>query len=105
MSSDFWFVDREGNQRGPVEKDEIIRLIKDGAITRESLLWADGMDEWRAGGQVEALASFFKPSPPPPRSNARRLRALVMVSLHQPATQHNLRTFSGLNLVPKNYFL
>ena len=74
MSSDFWFVDQEGNQRGPVEKDEIIRLIKDGAITRESLLWADGMDEWRAGDQVEALASFFKPSPPPPpTSEATRI--------------------------------
>ena len=78
MSSDFWFVDREGNQRGPVGKDEIISLIKDGAITRENLLWADGMDEWRAGGQVEAFASLFKPSPPPMPPKPRILRNLAM---------------------------
>ena len=64
MSSDFWFVDREGNQRGPVGKDEIISLIKDGAITRESLLWADGMDEWRAAVRLRPLRrSSSRPAP------------------------------------------
>jgi hypothetical protein len=36
MSSDFWFLDRERNQRGPVGKEEIVRLIGEGAIGRET---------------------------------------------------------------------
>jgi hypothetical protein len=66
MSSNFWFVDQEGNQSGPVERDEIIRRIKNGTITRESMLWTEGMDAWCEAHKVEGLAAAFAPTPPPP---------------------------------------
>jgi hypothetical protein len=66
MSSEFWFADRErNNQRGPVTEEEIGRLIREGTIQRETLIWTQGMSEWRQANQVEGFAAIFGPSPPP----------------------------------------
>jgi hypothetical protein len=71
MSSDFWFLDRERNRRGPVGKEEIVRLIGVGAIGRETQIWTSGMSDWCAASQVESFSSLFgppafRPSVPPP---------------------------------------
>ena len=49
MSSNFWYLDRDHTQRGPVGDDEFVRLIRQGTITRETLMWTAGMSEWRIG--------------------------------------------------------
>ena len=33
MSSNFWYLDRDHTQRGPVAEDEFVRLIRQGVIT------------------------------------------------------------------------
>lgn len=73
MSSNFWFVDQEGNQSGPVERDEIIRRIKNGTITRKSMLWTEGMDAWCEAHKIEGLAAAFAPPPPSPPPPSRPL--------------------------------
>jgi uncharacterized membrane protein len=62
MSVDFWFVDPEDNQRGPVAKAEIVRLIRHGTIGRDSQLWAAGMSDWAPAGQIEDFVPLFTPS-------------------------------------------
>jgi hypothetical protein len=59
MSSNFWYLDRDHTQRGPVGEDEFVRLIRQGAITRETLIWTAGMSEWRMAGEVTSVASLF----------------------------------------------
>ena len=65
MSSDFWFLDREHKQCGPVGEDEFVRLIRRGTIGRETQIWTAGMSEWRMAGQVDRFAALFGTSGPP----------------------------------------
>jgi hypothetical protein len=64
MSSNFWYLDRDHTQRGPVGDDEFARLIRQGVITRETLMWTAGMGEWRAAGQVPSVSALFGSAPP-----------------------------------------
>ena len=59
MSSNFWYLDRDHTQRGPVGEDEFVRLIHQGVITRETMMWTAGMSEWRMAGQVQGISSLF----------------------------------------------
>ncbi|MGB1780133.1 MAG: GYF domain-containing protein [Longimicrobiales bacterium] len=34
-------------------------------MTRETLVWTEGMAEWTAAGQVDAIATMFGATPPP----------------------------------------
>jgi hypothetical protein len=65
MSTNFWYLDRNRTQLGPVGEDEFARLIGQGAITRETLIWTAGMGEWGMAGQVPNVASLFGPPAPP----------------------------------------
>ena len=65
MSSDFWFLDREHKQCGPVGEGEFVRLIRRGTISRETQIWTAGMSEWRMAGQVDRFAALFGVSGPP----------------------------------------
>jgi GYF domain 2 len=69
MSSNFWYLDRDHTQRGPVGEDEFVRLIRQGAITRETQMWTAGMGEWRMAGQVPNVAGLFA-GPPAPAAGA-----------------------------------
>ncbi len=64
MSSNFWYLDRDHTQRGPVGEDEFVRLIRQGVITRETMMWTAGMSEWRPAGQVPSVAALFGASAP-----------------------------------------
>ena len=65
MSSNFWYLDRDHTQRGPVGEDEFVRLIRQGVITRETQMWTAGMTEWRMAGQVPNVSALFgAPSAP-----------------------------------------
>ena len=90
MSSNFWFVDQEGNQSGPVERDEIIRRIKNGTITRKSMLWTEGMDAWCEAHKIEGLAAAFAP-PPLAVAAAAALAAPASISPCFEPWQHDRR--------------
>jgi hypothetical protein len=76
MSADFWFLDREHKQSGPVGEEDFARLIRQGTIRRETLIWSPGMTEWRAAGEVERFAPLFGTSGPPAIPLVAALRGL-----------------------------
>jgi len=55
----------EGKQLGPYDIQTMKQQIQSGRITRDTLLWADGMANWTRAGEVNAIAPLF-PSVPPP---------------------------------------
>jgi hypothetical protein len=40
-------------------------MAANGQLTRETLVWRQGMANWIAAGQVPELASVFASTPPP----------------------------------------
>lgn len=55
-----WYYSQGSTQCGPVSEDEFGRLIQTGVVTRDTLVWKQGMPEWTPYGQLPGV-----PLPPP----------------------------------------
>jgi uncharacterized RDD family membrane protein YckC len=42
-----WYYANEGQRLGPVSQAEFEKMVHDGVITADTLVWRDGMAEWR----------------------------------------------------------
>ncbi|GAA4724888.1 SPFH domain-containing protein [Phytohabitans rumicis] len=60
-----WFVGANGQQLGPFDAAGLAGQARAGTLTRETLVWADGMAGWTAAGQVPELGGVFAAVPPP----------------------------------------
>ena len=49
-----WFYSNNGNRMGPVTPLVFEGLIKDGAVKPETLVWANGLADWKPFGQLVA---------------------------------------------------
>lgn len=68
-SGEEWYCIIGNVRRGPCKVDEIILEVKNGNITRESLVWKKGTDNWIPAGQ-SPLSYIFKSTVPTMPSNA-----------------------------------
>jgi hypothetical protein len=60
-----YFVAVNGQQTGPFAPGLLKQQAQQGALTAETLVWAQGMASWVAAGQVPELAGIFQQGPPP----------------------------------------
>ncbi|MDY4044172.1 MAG: CD225/dispanin family protein [Marinifilaceae bacterium] len=64
--ADYFYLNAQNEQKGPIAAED---LIKNG-VTKNTLVWKDGMSQWQPAGNVEELMEFFQPkqsqTPPPP---------------------------------------
>lgn len=60
-----WFAALDGQQAGPFDDAGIKDKIAGGGITKDTLVWKQGMANWSAAGSVAELAGFFGAAPPP----------------------------------------
>jgi membrane protease subunit (stomatin/prohibitin family) len=60
-----WFVGVGGVQQGPYDTAALAGLASGGTLTRETLVWREGMAGWAAAGQVPEVAPVFGAVPPP----------------------------------------
>ncbi|RMH88998.1 DUF4339 domain-containing protein [Lysobacter pythonis] len=64
-SGEAWFyADLDYRRQGPVGREDVLALHRDGRLRRESLVWRQGMDKWRP------LAEVFELPPPDMRAVA-----------------------------------
>jgi hypothetical protein len=63
-AQDSWFFAQDGKQQGPLGMDAL-RGQLGGAVTRDTLVWKQGMAAWTPAGQVPELAPLFAAVPPP----------------------------------------
>ena len=61
-----WHIAEAGAAKGPFGRGHLGRLVADGSLTRDTLVWAQGMEGWRPAGEVTELAQLFTVMPPPP---------------------------------------
>lgn len=50
-----WYYGAQGQQQGPVTETELRQLMAQGVVTRETLVWRDGLAEWKPMGDVAEL--------------------------------------------------
>jgi predicted Zn finger-like uncharacterized protein len=59
-SADEWYAAINGVPVGPVRIAELRRKAAIGAVTEDSLVWQEGMEEWRPVKQVPELAALVR---------------------------------------------
>lgn len=60
-----YFAALSGKQAGPFALDALELKAKTGELTRDTLVWKQGMAAWTKAGDVFELAQLFAPVPPP----------------------------------------
>ncbi len=60
-----YFVAVSGKQTGPFDLKALTSQAAAGTLTAQTLVWTQGMADWKPAGQVEALAQVFAGLPPP----------------------------------------
>jgi predicted Zn finger-like uncharacterized protein len=72
---DGWYVAINGVPVGPIRMSEVRRKAALGAVTEDSLVWQEGLDEWRPARSLPELAAIVREAassgrtsvtPPPP---------------------------------------
>lgn len=41
-----WWYESTGQQEGPISEEELLQLISSGKLTKENLIWKNGLGEW-----------------------------------------------------------
>ncbi|BBA97641.1 hypothetical protein RVR_3475 [Actinacidiphila reveromycinica] len=60
-----WFLGIGGAQQGPYDAAALSGLVAAGTLTRETLVWKDGMAGWLPAAQVPEVGGLFGAVPPP----------------------------------------
>ncbi len=60
-----WHVAINGQAQGPFSKARLGRMQAEGELSRESLVWSEGIDGWTQAGELDELAKLFTVLPPP----------------------------------------
>jgi membrane protease subunit (stomatin/prohibitin family) len=60
-----YFVGTGGVQSGPFDLAALAAKVRDGSLTRSTLVWKQGMAEWTAAERVADLEPLFAAVPPP----------------------------------------
>ncbi len=61
-----WHIAKDGATTGPFSTASMGRMVGDGSLTRDSMVWTPGQDGWIKAGDVTPLARLFTIQPPPP---------------------------------------
>jgi membrane protease subunit (stomatin/prohibitin family) len=59
------FVAVDGQQTGPFDAEALKIQIKSGRLTRESLVWKEGMAQWSPASDLAEVSKLFGAVPPP----------------------------------------
>lgn len=63
----YFYIDSNKQQIGPLAEDALMVLVRCGAIYRQTLIWTEGLTDWMPFGIVfpECAAETLPPPPPP----------------------------------------
>lgn len=61
-----YYVAEDGKQTGPFDKDTLKKMLEEGRLKKETLVWKDGMSDWTSAELVDELKDLFPNIPPVP---------------------------------------
>lgn len=56
-----YFTHNEGGENGPFDLEE----LKSQGLKGDSMIWFDGLENWKKASEIEELKGILKPTPPP----------------------------------------
>ncbi|MCL2007972.1 MAG: DUF4339 domain-containing protein [Treponema sp.] len=63
--SHLYYVALDGKQAGPFSETEIIRLVNEKRITKDTLVWHQGMPAWKRAEDLPEMLRIIALAPPP----------------------------------------
>jgi hypothetical protein len=60
-----FYIALNGQQTGPFDMVVLQQMVQSGQMTRDSLVWKQGMASWDAAGQITEISALFGAVPPP----------------------------------------
>jgi membrane protease subunit (stomatin/prohibitin family) len=60
-----FFIGVNGQQQGPFDLNTLAAKQREGTLTRDTLVWRNGMAAWTPASSVPELAAIFNNAPPP----------------------------------------
>lgn len=63
--ANIYYVAVDGHQTGPLRESELMELINDKKVNKDSLAWMPGMATWLPIEQVPAILKLIALTPPP----------------------------------------
>ena len=60
-----FYLALDGEQAGPFSADVLRGYAQAGTLTRDTLVWREGMAQWTRASEVPGVANLFGPVPPP----------------------------------------
>lgn len=61
-----YYVALFGQPAGPFDMPTLKKMVGEGNLKEDTLVWKDGMDNWVAAGSVEELGTLFEGGNTPP---------------------------------------
>ncbi len=65
----FFYVMLQGKQAGPFSEQELVRLIADKKVVKETYIWLPNMPNWKMAEQIPEVLKMVALSPPPFQEN------------------------------------
>ena len=63
--SHLYYLALEGKQAGPFSETEIVRLVNEKRITKDTLVWHQGMPAWKRAEDLPEMLRIIALAPPP----------------------------------------
>jgi len=77
MNKKKYFIAEDGDQKGPFSFNE----LKEMSISKTTLIWKEGFDNWTEAGKIEKLQILLKVTPPKLSKNKEKKEKTLNVNL------------------------
>ena len=77
---DAWYYARNGQQHGPVPREELLALLEQGSVKLTDYVWTQGMPAWERAGRVTDLVGTAAADTQAPAPPAEEMDAVVPVT-------------------------
>ena len=96
-----WYYQIMGEQRGPVDTDGLVALVRSNDIERDTFVRRDG-DDWQSAERIEGLFAAYPGDRP---QSPRRWYFRVMGEVRGPMPAATLRRLADTNDISRDTFV
>jgi len=100
--SKWYYLDADRNQNGPVTAEVIRNALQAGSISEATLVWRDGLSEWRPLAQLLGELGMSTTAPPPPSASSADADADATFAYRPPNSRLEVTRVAVDDVVPED---